>query len=276
MSQSIDQAFISQFETEVKLDYQRMGAMFVNMIRRKVNVTGQDTTFQKAGKGRAGKKTRHGKVPLMNLVHTKVKCTIEDYYAADYVDELDELKTNIDERKVVTQSGAAAIGRTQDDIVVGVLSASATNVVLAGGTGLTQTKVTNTFESMSAGDIPDDGERYFAVDPRVWTDLLGITAFSSSDYIDTQDLPYKGGMTAKHWLGFTIFPFSGLQDGAGGATEARNLAWHSAAVGTASGKDIALDTWWDGSVQGWLFTYKMAMGAVVIDDKGVFVVDAVR
>jgi hypothetical protein len=118
-----------------------------------------------------------------------------------------------------------------------VISPATTNALIAtGAAGLTQTKVNTTFERFGANDIPDDGERYFAVGPECWTDLLGITAFSSSDYIDTQELPYKGGMVAKRWLGFLFFPFSGLANGAGGAAEVRNYAYHRTSVGFASGR----------------------------------------
>lgn len=277
MSAQIDNAFISQFETEVKLAYQRMGSKLGNTVRSKKNVKGKDTTFQKAGKGQAGQKSKHGMVPLMSIDHTPVKCTLSDWYAADFVDDLDEIKTNIDERKVVMDTGAAAIGRKQDDLIVQSISAATTNAIIAtGGVGLTQTKCNTVFERFGALDIPDDGQRYVAVDPLCWTDLLGITAFSSSDYIDTQDLPYKGGMVAKRWLGFMWFPFSGLNNGAGGATDARNVAYHQTAVGTASGKEVTSDVTWQGKEQAWLFVYKMSMGAVNIDEIGIQVIDALR
>jgi hypothetical protein len=53
----------------------------------------------------------------MNLDHQPVTCTLADYYAGDYVDKLDELKTNIDERGVIAQSGANALGRKSDDLI---------------------------------------------------------------------------------------------------------------------------------------------------------------
>jgi hypothetical protein len=277
MSQNIDNAFIKQFETEVKLAYQRMGSKLQNTIRSKNNIKGKDTTFQKVGKGTAGTKSRHGLVPLMNLDHQPVTCTLADYYAGDYVDKLDELKTNIDERGVIAQSGAAALGRKSDSIIDAVISPATTNALIAtGAAGLTQTKVNTTFERFGANDIPDDGERYFAVAPECWTDLLGITAFSSSDYIDTQDLPYKGGMVAKRWLGFLFFPFSGLANGAGGAAEVRNYAYHRTSVGFASGQEISSDVTWSGERQANLIVYSMSQGAVLIDGLGIQVVDALR
>ena len=73
-----------------------MGTKLRNTIRRKVAVQGEDVRFQKYGKGTASTKSRHGDVPLMNVSHTTVDCTMSYHYAAEYIDELDMLKTNIE------------------------------------------------------------------------------------------------------------------------------------------------------------------------------------
>lgn len=277
MSAQVDQAFIKQYEAEVHTAFQRMGSKLLSMIRRKTNLKGKDTTFQKVGKGTAGTKTRHGDVPLMNIDHTPVTCTLADYYAGDYVDKLDELKTNIDERKVATEAGAAAIGRKSDELITTAISADTTNALIAtAAAGLTQAKVNTTFERFGMQDIPDDGLRYFAVSPDCWTDLLAITAFSSSDYVGPDQLPYKQGLVAKRWLGFMFFPFSGLPNGAGGATDVRCMAWHQRAVGGASGQDISTDVTWQGTKQAHLIVHSMSQGAVVIDGTGVQNVDCLR
>ena len=69
---TIDTTFISQFESEVHVAFQRMGSKLRNTVREK-KVSAQDDTFPKIGKGVAGQKARHGKVPLMNLGHSKVQ-----------------------------------------------------------------------------------------------------------------------------------------------------------------------------------------------------------
>ena len=43
----------------------------------------------------------------MELAHTNVEVTMSDFYAAEYIDKLDELKTNINERQAIAQSAAA-------------------------------------------------------------------------------------------------------------------------------------------------------------------------
>ena len=74
----------------------------------------------------------------MNLDHTNVECTLEDYYAGDWVDHLDELKTNIDERQVIANAGAYALGRKSDEMIITALDGATTNVIADGNVGLTK------------------------------------------------------------------------------------------------------------------------------------------
>ena len=91
---SIDTAFIKQFESEVHMAYQRMGSKLRNTVRTSGNVRGSVVRFQKIGTGSASTKSRNGSVTPMELVHTTVEATMADFYAAEYIDKLDELKTN--------------------------------------------------------------------------------------------------------------------------------------------------------------------------------------
>ena len=111
MANTIDQAFIKQFETDVHLAYQRMGSKLRNTIRS-TNVSGNVARFQKIGTGTASTKSRNGNVTPMELAHTNVEVTMADFYAAEYIDKLDELKTNINERQAIAESAAAALGRS--------------------------------------------------------------------------------------------------------------------------------------------------------------------
>ena len=102
---------LKQFEFEVHEAYQQRGSKLRGTVRTKNNVRGSSTTFQKVGKGEAGVKARHGKVPVMDIDHTPVECVLTDYYTGDFADKLDEAKTNIDERRVLVNAGAFALGR---------------------------------------------------------------------------------------------------------------------------------------------------------------------
>ena len=64
MANTIDTAFIKQFESDVHLAYQRMGSKLRNTVRTS-NVTGSVVRFQKIGTAEATTKSRIGNVTPM-------------------------------------------------------------------------------------------------------------------------------------------------------------------------------------------------------------------
>ena len=226
MSTSVPQSFVKHFQADVHLNYQQMGSKLRNTVRSKNNIVGSSTTFQKVGKGTASTKARHGKVPVMNVDHEPVECTLADYYAGDWVDSLDEMKTNVNERHVVAKAGAYALGRKTDEQVIAELDTS-TNYAQDGTTGLTKAKVLEAFELLGEADVPDDGQRYAIVGWKQWSDLLQIDEFANADYIGDDDLPWKGTQ-AKRWLGTLWMPHANLTK----AGTVRFTYWyHKTAIG---------------------------------------------
>jgi hypothetical protein len=263
MANTIDQAFIKQFETEVHMAYQRMGSKLRNTIRS-TNVTGSTARFQKIGTGAASTKTRNGDVTTMELAHTNVEATMADYYAAEYIDKLDELKININERQAVAQSAAAALGRQTDALIVAAMDAGANATQIADTSGaLGKADLLTLFETFGSADIPEDGQRYLAMSPAGFADLFNINEFASSDYVGPQNLPFAGGMTMKEFLGFKIFSTSAVTGG-------KNFAYHTTAVGIGINSDVQTEVNYVPQKVAHLATSMMSMGSVAIDDNGIY------
>jgi len=263
MANTIDQAFIKQFESEVHMAYQRMGSKLRNTCRT-TNVTGSTARFQVIGKGTANTKTRNGDVTAMELVHTNVEVTMADYYAPEYIDKLDELKININERQAVAQSAAAALGRKTDEIITTAMDAGANATQIADIAGaLDKADLLTLFETFGTADIPEDGQRYLAMSPAGFADLFAINEFASSDYVGPQNLPFAGGMTMKEFLGFKIFSTSAVAGG-------KNFAYHMRAVGIGINSDVQTEVNYIAEKVSHLATSMMSMGSVVIDDNGVY------
>lgn len=270
MTATIDQAFVKQFEAEVHMAYQRMGSKLKPMVRNVNGVKGNTVQFQKVAKGSASTKARHAEVVAMNSVHSNVTATLSDFYAADYVDKLDELKVNIDERNIVAQNAAYALGRKTDEIITDTFDAGATalaNNSAGSTTGMNLDKAQNVFETFGNNDVPDDGQRYWVVGPKQWSDLLDIDQFSRAEYIGEADLPYKGGMTAKRWLSFMWMGFSGLPTS--GSTDRHTMAFHKSSLGMGVGSDVRTEVNYIPEKVAHLTTSYMSMGAVLIDGDGV-------
>ncbi len=265
MSVSVDQVFIKQFEADVHLAYQQMGTKLRATVRSKSGVVGASTTFQKVGRGTAATKSRHGIVPVMNLNHEPVECILQDYYAGDWVDALDELKTNVDERRVVASAGAYALGRKTDELIVNAMN-SATNATGDYSTGLTKDLILSAVEVLNQNDVPDDGRRFAVVGVHQWNELLSMDEFVSADYVGN-DLPLVSGGASKKWLGITWVMYNSLPLT---STDNRDcFIYHATSIGHACGQEVKTDISWHGERAAHFISNSMSQGAVLIDNAGI-------
>ena len=264
MANTIDTAFIKQFESEVHLAYQRMGSKLMNTVRNVSNVAGSVVRFQKIGTGTASTKSRNGMVTPMELAHTTVEATLADFYAAEYIDKLDELKTNIDERQAIATSAASALGRKTDEILITAMDAGANSSQIHDtSSAVEKADLLSTFETFGSANLPEDGQRYIAMHPKGFADLFLINEFASSDYVGDQSLPYAGGMTMKNFLGFNIFSTTAVAAG-------KNMAYHTSAIGLGIGANVTTELNYVPEKVSHLATSMMSMGSVVIDDNGIY------
>ena len=272
MASTITNAFITQFEAEVHMAYQRMGSKLKNLVRNVNGVTGSTVTFQKLAKGSATTKARHAEVVAMNSAHSNVSATLSDFYAADYVDKLDELKTNIDERGILAKNAAYALGRKTDSIIIDIITAAtsiAANVSFGGtasATGMTLIKAQNMQTVFGNNDVPDDNQRYWALGPTQYGELLAVNQFANQDYVGPADLPFLSGeQTAKRWMGFLIFTHSGLTKT---GNDRKTLAWHKSSCGLGVGTDVRTELNYIPEKVAHLVTSMLSMGSVLIDGDG--------
>lgn len=270
MVATIDQAFIKQFDAEVFEAYQRHGSKLRPTVRTRADVRGASCVFQKVGRGTAATKARDGLVPVMNVQHSTVECFLQDYYAGDWIDRLDELKTNVDERSVLANAGAWALGRQTDQLIIaamdsGTREAIGTQLGQTDSDGLTKAKVLLAFEMLGNADIPDDGGRYAIVGWNQWADLLNIQEFANTQYIGPNELPWQGTQ-AKRWLGAIWMPHSGLTLN---GTTRYCYFYHRTAVAHAVGAEISTDITWHGDRAAHFVNSMMSQGSVLVDGTGV-------
>lgn len=248
MSTSIGLSFIKNFEAEVYAQYQQMGSKLRNTVRTKNGVVGATTTFQKVGKGTA----------------STVKCRLQDVYASDWINDLDELKTNSNEQRAEARAGACAIGRKSDELIIAELVRS-TSFAGLDTDGLTKAKILTAFELLGEANVPDDGQRYAVVGWKQWIELLKIEEFANADYIGDDELPWKG-TAAKRWLGTLWLPHSGLPK----SGSVRSCFWyHKTAIGHAIGCGVKTSIIWRHDRAAYFVNNRMRQGACLIDPNGV-------
>ena len=282
MSTSIDTAFVRQYELEVHNVFQRMGGHLLPSVRRKSNVVGESTTFQKIGKGTATTKARHGTITPMNQTHTAITCTLADFYAGDWVDKRDEAKIDHDEREAIAKGGAWALGRKVDDQILTVLDTTTQTIVTWDVTSFNdiQSSLLQMSETLDGNDVPNDDGRYGVLTPRAWAQAMTVESFSSADYVGGDGLPFKEGAPMggrwKEWMNIKWKQHSGTP-GVGTST-AKVFVWHKSAIGYGSAKaagniagnqSVSADITWHGDRAAHFVNHMMSGGACLIDDTGV-------
>jgi hypothetical protein len=209
----------------------------------------------------------------MNLEHTNVNVTVEDYFAGEWIDDLDQLRINHDEMNVAQQSGAYALGRKTDDLILAAMTTT-TSAHDETSNGITLSWALELMEKFGNNNVPDDGKRFVVVGWEQWSQLMSIDQFSRAEYIGEAQLPFPMGMTAKNWLGFTWFAHGGLTglngSGAAGTTHRECFAYHSDAVAHAIGADVSSNMQYHNDKDSYFVMNKMQMNAVLIDEEGVF------
>jgi len=269
---TISTSFIEEFESGVHVAYQRMGSKLRNTVRTRNGVKNK-TTFQKIGKGFATTKARHGNIAPMNLAHSNVNVTVEDYFAGEWVDDLDQLRINHDEMQVAQQSGAYALGRKTDDLILAQMTTTS-SAHDETSNGITLAWALELMEKFGNNEVPDDGQRYCVVGWEQWSQLMAIDQFSRTNYVGEGDLPFPTGVTAKRWLGFMWFAHGGLTglngSGAAGTTHKECFAYHRDAIAHAIGTDITSNMQYHNDKDSYFVLNKMQQNAVLIDAEGVF------
>ena len=264
MANTISTSFITDYDSDVHVAYQQYGSKLANTVRRKILLPGQTVSFKVYGKGIATDKARNGDVVPMNPVHSNVTATATDKYAPEYVDKLDELKTNSDERMLAARSGAAALGREVDSRIMTVMDATTTNVVGVSGTGLTKNKILQAIIALNKYDVPDDGDRWAVVGAQQWEELINIAEVKSADYI--RDLPWTKGTQVLNWRNINWFYHSNLPL----STTTRScFIYHRSAVGLAENQKIITMIDWVPQKAAYLIDSMMSCGAVLIDEEGI-------
>lgn len=285
MAQQVTNLFEVEYQADVKHIYQRMGSYLKPTVRTKNNVVGSSTKFNRVGKGTASTKSRHGQVPPMNADRTQISCTLEDWYAGDWFDELDGSKTEVDETMVIAKQGAMALGRKSDELIISALDGTSnTGSWTLTNKATVENSAIGMLESLWALDVPNDGKVFAIVTPRCWSQLMKVQSFSDADYVGPDGSPFKSGPAMwtkfKDWMGAKWQMHVGLTESFTGTTAAARkiYAYHGDAVGFAIAKNakniaaneqVMADITWHGDHVAWFINHCFSAGACLIDGNGV-------
>jgi len=260
MSNTIDNAFKTIFDLEVKHAFQRTGPQLRNFVRVRDAADGDSMVFQKIGAGVATQKLRNGDVVPMNVDHSTVTVQTEDWYAAEYADKLDQAKTSINLRDEYSKAAAMALGRKHDDLIIDswVSSGASSTGVLA---SLNLANVLGVLEIVR--DLSADDSLFFVIGNSQYTDLMSVPQFASADY--TPNGPFKKSNRRFSWLDFDWLVLNDLPK-----TGTTRSCWAGSknATGFGINSDIAVEINYVAQKTSWLVNTYMSVGAAAIDSDG--------
>lgn len=282
MSTSITTSFITEYISDVNHVFQRKGGMLRSTVRTKDNVVGSTAVFQKIGKGTATTKARHGVITPMNQTHTAPSATMEDFYAGDWVDRLDEAKINIDERMAIAEGGAWALGRKVDNQILTALDTTTQTQKTLTLTSEANVKATviDWIVALFENDVPNDGQVYGVISANLDQILASaVDEYASADFVDVR--PFEDGPPIRrfrNWNGVLWTAHQGITNA--GAASAKGFIYHKNAIGYATGavnmnsavnqgQVVSADITWHGDRAAHFVNHWMSGGAVLIDDTGV-------
>lgn len=246
------------------------------------------TTEMKAVTGRYQDKTPQ------SLDHNTRVVYMADYDATIVVDGFDIPKLSADPSFKYPGRLADASNRLKDKVIYralldAVVTKSGENtfstttlpagqIVLAGGTAFNKAKAIFARSLFRKNECDEqNGEQlYIAYNDEMVRQILADTTLTSSDFMAVQML--QSGKVAENWMGFTWVPYQALDNGAGGATEARTVAWAKSGVEIGMGINFKTDVSENKAKRGhpteaygWL-----SLGAGRQDEKKVVAIDFLR
>ena len=257
------------FNQELYEAAQNKGGFMKPRARRKTGVIGYRTHFPKIGVAPAAMpKTKNGRVPLLDIARTRVFCDLNDFYGADLVDDLDELKTNVNERQAVQNAITYSLNRKEDDIAFAALisGANANDSIGADDNWSSDAIPRTVLQNFGDAEIMDGGQMFAAIKWSAWNALLAQNTFINSQYGGDVSLTSEG-QAPKMFFGFAYVPFSRLPTFSGASKY--NLWWNSKVLAIAVGKEFTTTMERLPEYDAMQVMGKLSQGACLVDDTGV-------
>lgn len=275
MARNIDEAKQVFYDAEVK-KYYLTGGLLKGKTKEKTAIPGKEVQFRKDGYGIAKEHVPYQDVVAMNTKIEAVNCPIKAWEAFDFVDKFDPLTVNFEELTELAKIASDALARREDQIKIDACERGVDEAKMVVG-DKTKNMSLDTLKDaqfkLDQNDVPAE-DRYFVYDPVMLRGLMNDTQFTSADFVDKKQLTEVQAGTGKVALGFEFVrmsrkPEGGLPIKDGGVM---GFAYHKAALGYASQKEISTEITWVPIKQSWMVGGSFNGGAVVIDNRGLVAV----
>jgi hypothetical protein len=274
MSLDLSQIEIQQFLSDAHAEFQSTGFLLKNSVRTQTGVKGAILNFPVFGQGIANQKSPQDDVVPLNIDNRNVALTLEDWYAAEYVDRTFQYKIAVNAVDEYVKLCSWALARRSDQMLIdsaAALTYSTTPTdlegfdVVAGGTGFTYAKLLSTHRALRARSA-NMGKKYIIIDSEAEADLLNEEKVTSGFYINNKPIPSPDGLDGANVLGMNFIVIPDMTEG--GLPAGTAFAWNEMAMGYGSAEELGGDISWENIKSSYLINMWLSANAAVIDPKG--------
>jgi len=278
MSKNLSNAAVTEFDSEVKHEYQGSGNLR-NTVTLRSGVVGESYKFTRMGKGLANQKATQADVTPMDISHGRPTATLENWNAPEYTDIFDQAEVNFDEKQELAKTIAKALSRREDQLIIDAMTAVSfvsTNDSDADTGRVFDDSATTNFTldlvRSAAGHLDDieadDENRHIVLRALALQKLLEDTEVTSTDFNTVKAL-VNG--TLDSYMGFKFHKVGTRTEGGlpGVAADRVAFAYAQSAIGLAIGLDMKTTIDWVAQKTSWLANGLFKAGAVAREAQGV-------
>jgi hypothetical protein len=284
---TVSNAFIQMWSDDVTHLAQQKASKLQGAVRTVRGVVGSQYKFHTLGKGGYIKnKVRNADIRPMSdsgnfvsadgdsytgssAAHAVVTATMNSFVTGEYIEDIDQLRTNVDYKASYQGAIAAALNRAYDNELIATMDAATPGTTVTASSGLDKAKLIEVAEAMNLKDIPMGDNRMLVISPKALTDMMTDTTLVSSDYVATQGL--QTGFIP-NIMGFNIV-VSNLLTNTGASSSRACYAFDRDSIGCAIGKDITSRFDYVPQKVAHLVTAEFTQGCAVIDTDGLVQID---
>lgn len=244
---SITEAFVQQFDTQIRLEAGQQESRLMKTVTDRGNITGESFTanmLDDDGGNLAQNTVRHGDTVWSDITHLTPLATMLDFYEALPVDRADIPKLLANPSGPYMDMLIRRRNRRCDKIIYDAARGTQTlkdgstealpagQKIAHGSAGMTKSKVIEAKKIFRGNEVDEhDGEElYMTYDSKTLEDILADTTLTSADYMAVKML--QSGDISGKWMGFNWIPYEAIyNDG----TTYYNIAWAKSGIQFGAG-----------------------------------------
>ncbi|TPW33238.1 hypothetical protein FJU08_01350 [Martelella alba] len=265
----------TQFANRAMHIYQQKGNRLRPTVSQATRIEkNEKAVFWLAGKSVAKKKTRRERNVPGNAGRKNFEVPLETWVAFDTVEEYDVDRMTVDEKEIVYQSGANALGRATDIEIYAKMAAAKTTFDTGLDFSAGAFSAANALALCAAlqnDKVPWNGEVYCGLPSLQWNQFIANKVVNSSDHVGPNGLPFVQATDSRFWNGVNWFLF--VEEDAEDlypvpAENQQDLfIWHKSAMGWGNNTDLRVIPQWDNYEDCWTINMQ-AKGAATTMQEG--------